>query len=362
MRFRTRPPRAFTRADKLHAEHMAAALVGARDSILVGDACRGMGMILQLCGVRAGDSVLCSPLGGVHTTQAIAQQRARAVFAPVHSGHFHIDPHRTADLLAQQARKGGAAAMPKALIADTLFGAPGAVQELQGLCMRYGIALIEDIGSALGAQAEASANMAIANMTTANMTTANIATASTPSARLAGSIGRFALAQWNDEKIDWGYGGMVFSALAQDSAPLHRLRQESDALTTRAERAVQALLWEKRIPLLAQELQQRRAIAARYRRNLAAVVPVQELLPGTRSACTQLAILCPHTQAAGAVTAALGEKLIPAAPCPIATDPVHLPREAAELHSRLLLLPIHSYLTAHVVDFICAQVQRGLGV
>ena len=367
IRFRTRPPRALVEEEPLPAEKAAAAFAGVQAGVLLGDAGQGWHFLLGLCGLTTGDSILCSPFAGQELLAAVQSLGITPVFADVHPGHFHINPAVAADLLGQYAREG--TPKPKAVVADYLFGGPGDITALGALCALHNIPLLEDMGSSLGAGV---------------------------GAVRAGSLG---LARLGEDKIDWGYGSMALVQRREDEAALRRQRRNypgsKPQWEEKSQREVQALLWEKRLPQLAEEVANRQAITARYRQSLGEVMPMQELLPNTQSACTRLAVLCPHAHSRDTIALALGARQIPTgwyhwpqeAQTPIlreqiagsrytrpqkqqaavtapkwATATSHIPAAttARALCQRLLLLPIHPYLNNKTVDYICRQVLCGL--
>lgn len=99
---------------------------------------------LAALGLGDGDRVLCSPLAFVGGPNAVRLHGATVVFGDVHPGTLTLDPCSVEHLL-EHARPADA------LLASHAFGLPAGMDRLREIADEHDLALIEDVGPALGA-------------------------------------------------------------------------------------------------------------------------------------------------------------------------------------------------------------------
>jgi UDP-2-acetamido-2-deoxy-ribo-hexuluronate aminotransferase len=273
--------------------------VGAPHCVAVGSAAAGLLMALRASGVGGGAEVVYTGLGEPGTAGIIRLAGGTPVLADAHPGTLCIDACRLENALARENRR------PKALVAADVFGLLPDYDALEALCARRDIALIEDMGESLGAAA---------------------------GGRRAGTFGRMAVGAL-------GENGIIFCHGEEDAARLRSLRCAL-APEYGAPDEVRTSIGLAKLAALDLELARRRAVAARYSERLAGHVGLQELPDGCESACARFAILT----GSAALRDAMAERL---ARCRIPCEVLGTPEE------RLLLLPIHPYLSRRVVDYIC---------
>ena len=105
-------------------------------------------LALRLLGVGHGDTVFCSSLTFVASANPILYEGARPVFIDSEPQSWNMSPPaleralREADARAQR---------PKAVVVVNLYGQSADMDQVLGLCGRYGVPVIEDAAESLGA-------------------------------------------------------------------------------------------------------------------------------------------------------------------------------------------------------------------
>ena len=102
-------------------------------------------LAMILAGVGPGDTVFCQDLTFSASVNPVLYQQARPVFLDSEMDTWNLDPN----LVRKAIELYG---VPKALVMVHLYGNPAKVEEIQFLCRRYGITLIEDAAEALGSE------------------------------------------------------------------------------------------------------------------------------------------------------------------------------------------------------------------
>jgi dTDP-4-amino-4,6-dideoxygalactose transaminase len=120
-------------------EEEAAAYLGVRETVGVGNGTDALVLALDALGVGPGDEVVCPAFTFFATAEAIARRGATPVFADIDPGTLNLDPADVAERLNRQTR---------AILAVHLFGRPAPVSDLP-----TGVPVIEDTAQAFGATA-----------------------------------------------------------------------------------------------------------------------------------------------------------------------------------------------------------------
>lgn len=102
---------------------------------------------LRLLGVTSGDEVFCQDLTFVATANPIRYLSAEPVFIDSDHETWNMDPQLLADALRQRALRNK---LPRAVIAVDLFGQCADLEPLLEICRRYDVPLLEDAAEALG--------------------------------------------------------------------------------------------------------------------------------------------------------------------------------------------------------------------
>ena len=124
-------------------EELFADAVGAPYAAAVSSGTAGLHLLCRLAGVSPGDEVITSPYSFVASANCGIYEGATPVFAD-------IDP-RTLNL-APAAVEAAITPRTRAVIAVDIYGYPCELDELQAICDRRGLALIDDACEALGAR------------------------------------------------------------------------------------------------------------------------------------------------------------------------------------------------------------------
>lgn len=312
-------------------ERRLAAYVGAKQCVLTPSGTAGLLTALRAAGVADGDGVMCTAFSFFSTAEIIALAGAVPVLVDTNPNTFNIDPYCIEYVLKKCDRT--KAKLPKALVAGDLFGLPCDFDAIEEICARYDITLIEDMSGAFGASYKG---------------------------RKSGGFGRFSVASFFPARPLGGIGdgGGVFC----------RSRSDADLVTTLRGKNydrqpfdfVQASLAGEKLSNYSDEMARRQLVAARYRDNFKGYVKVQHVGDDYISAYTQFVVALADSHQRENVIEALGESHIP---CSIphcarreqsadAWERVVL-TNTQQAAQRLLALPMHPYLSIHVVDFIC---------
>lgn len=121
--------------------------VGVSHAAALSSGTAALHLALRLLGLGPGDEVLCSSFTFSASANPIDYQGATPVFVDCDDS-WTIDPNLVESELRAAA---GAGRRPKALVAVDLYGQTCDYGTLEGICEKYGVALVEDAAEALGA-------------------------------------------------------------------------------------------------------------------------------------------------------------------------------------------------------------------
>ncbi|MFO7572258.1 MAG: DegT/DnrJ/EryC1/StrS family aminotransferase [Gaiellaceae bacterium] len=124
-------------------EEAFAGLVGAPFAAAVSSGTAGLHLLCIAAGVGPGDEVITSPYSFVASANCAIYEGATPVFADVDRRTLNLDPAAVEAAVTDRT---------KAIVAVDIYGYPCELDELQAICDRYGLALIEDACEALGAR------------------------------------------------------------------------------------------------------------------------------------------------------------------------------------------------------------------
>jgi dTDP-4-amino-4,6-dideoxygalactose transaminase len=115
-------------------------------------------LILMALGIGAGDAVVTTPFTFFSTAGCIARLGARPVFVDIDPETFNLSPARLEEFFTTECRSQGetvrtrSGLLVKAVIPVHLFGLCCEMDEIQAICGRYGVPVIEDAAQAIGAE------------------------------------------------------------------------------------------------------------------------------------------------------------------------------------------------------------------
>jgi perosamine synthetase len=123
-------------------EDAFAAFCGTRHAVAVSSGTAGLHLAARVAGIKPGDEVITSPISFVASANAVLYQGAVPVFADVDERTFNLDPDAVEALVTPRT---------KAILPVHIFGYPCALEPLQAIAGRHGLAIVEDACEALGA-------------------------------------------------------------------------------------------------------------------------------------------------------------------------------------------------------------------
>jgi perosamine synthetase len=124
-------------------ERSFADYVGAPHAAAVSSGTAGLHLSMRLVRVGTGDEVITSPYSFVASANCALYEGATPVFADVDEWTLNLDPAAVEDAITPRTR---------AVVAVDIFGYPCELDPLLALCERHGLALVEDVCEALGAE------------------------------------------------------------------------------------------------------------------------------------------------------------------------------------------------------------------
>jgi dTDP-3-amino-3,4,6-trideoxy-alpha-D-glucose transaminase len=214
----------------------------ATHAVGVGTGTDAITLILRALGIGAGDEVITSPLSAAYSALAIMMTGARPVFADIDPDRLTIDPNAVSDAITTRTR---------AILPIHLYGQAADMDVLSRVAERHRLALVEDACQA------------------------HLATASGRPVGTIGVAGAFSFYPTKNLGA-LGDGGAVVTNDAALADHVKRLRNGGQ--TSRYHHAeagvnsrldeMQAAILRARLPFLRGWTDRRRAIGARYRREL----------------------------------------------------------------------------------------------
>jgi perosamine synthetase len=124
-------------------EELFAEAVGAPYAAAVSSGTAGLHLLCVAAGIAPGDEVITSPYSFVASANCAIYEGATPVFADVDPGTWNLDPVAVEAAITPRT---------KAVVAVDIYGYPSELEDLQALCGRHGLTLIDDACEALGAR------------------------------------------------------------------------------------------------------------------------------------------------------------------------------------------------------------------
>ena len=128
-------------------EHDIEAYTGSAKAVVLSSGTAAIHLALIMLGVVAGDEVLCASFTFSASANPICYLGATPVFVDSETETWNIDPVVLETAIEDRIAKGK---KPKALIMVHLYGMPAKLEEIQAVCARFDIPIIEDAAEALG--------------------------------------------------------------------------------------------------------------------------------------------------------------------------------------------------------------------
>jgi dTDP-4-amino-4,6-dideoxygalactose transaminase len=227
-------------------------------------------LILMTLGIGPGDAVITSPFTFFSTAGCVARLGARPVFVDIDETTFNLSAEKLESFLATKCDTDGNRVRTrdgltvKAVIPVHLFGLCCQMDEIQAVCARYGLHVVEDAAQAIGAEYPSSTGT-----------------------RRAGGIGEFGYFSFYPTK-NLGAFGDAGLAIARDEKLGRRMKvlrnhgmdpkyyHEHVGGNFRLD-SLQAAVLLKKLPLLSNWSNRRNIIAQHYRREFAGLAPALRL-------------------------------------------------------------------------------------
>ena len=253
-----------TKVDQL--EHAIAALSGGGHAVGVSSGTDAELLILMALGIGPGDAVVTTPFTFFSTAGCIARLGAKPVFVDIDPETFSLSPEKLGQFFTTQCTFDGQVVRTqgglqvRAVIPVHLFGLCCPMDEIQAICARYGLPVIEDAAQAIGAEYPSSDRV-----------------------KRAGGIGELSYFSFYPTK-NLGAFGDAGMAIAQDDrlgSRMKILRNHGMEPKYRHQwvggnfrlDALQAAILLKKLPHLADWSARRWAIAQHYRNEFAKLAP-----------------------------------------------------------------------------------------
>jgi len=124
-------------------EELFAEAVGAPYAAAVSSGTAGLHLLCRLAGISPGDEVITSPYSFVASANCAIYEGATPVFADIDPRTLNLDPAAVEAAITPHTR---------AVVAVDIYGYPCELEELQAICTRHDLSLIDDACEALGAR------------------------------------------------------------------------------------------------------------------------------------------------------------------------------------------------------------------
>ncbi|WP_207539744.1 DegT/DnrJ/EryC1/StrS family aminotransferase [Sabulicella rubraurantiaca] len=329
-------------------EAALASFAGCAHAVGVSSGTDALQIAMMAEGIGRGDAVFLPAFTYTATAEVPLVLGATPVFVDVDPETFNID---LADLRRRVEAVAKAGQLrPRAVVGVDLFGLPADWPAIEALCAEYGMFALDDAAQAFGAALHGK--------------------------RLGRWGGAAALSFYPTKTLGgYGDGGALLTDSAERADLYRSLRTHGEGghryevlrtgMNGRLD-TLQAAILLCKMTLFPRELEQRAAVAARYRERLAGRVTLQRVDAGMESAWGLFTIRLEGTAQRDSAQAALKAAGIPSAiyyPKPLHHQPAYRAAHAGTgaaplpvseaLSGQVLSLPMHPYLSEAQVDRVC---------
>ncbi len=128
-------------------ENEIARYVGAGGAVAVSSGTAAIHLSLSLLDVKKGDTVFCSTLTFVASTNPVLYQGAEPVFIDSEPETWNMSPEALERAFEDASLEGK---LPKAVIVVNLYGQSAKMDEILSICNQYDVPIIEDAAESLG--------------------------------------------------------------------------------------------------------------------------------------------------------------------------------------------------------------------
>lgn len=228
-------------------EQEFAAYVGRSDCIACGNGTDSLEILLKAAGIGPGAEVLVPALSWIATAEAVTTCGATPVFVDVLPGLYSIDPDAAAAKITSRTQ---------AIVPVHLYGLPAKMTEICQLASRHNLFVLEDCAQAHGASLDGRKVGTFGHAASYSFF---------PSKNLGawGDAG----AMLTDDQTLAGTARMIAQHGQMDRKHDHRIEGRNSRMD-----GLQAAILSAKLKRLPEWTESRRALAARYRQDLASVV------------------------------------------------------------------------------------------
>ena len=118
--------------------------IGCQYAVALSSGTAALHLAVKMAGIGEGDLVFCSNMTFAATVNPVSYEKGRQIFIDSEYDTWNMDP-----LALEQACKSYPEA--KAVVVAHLYGTPAKLEEIQKICKKYHLILIEDAAESLGA-------------------------------------------------------------------------------------------------------------------------------------------------------------------------------------------------------------------
>lgn len=322
-------------------EQEAAAWLGVGHAVSCASGTDALHLALRAAGIGPGDEVITSPFTFIATAEAIAYVGATPVFVDIDPESLNLDPQCVAAAVSERTR---------AILPVHLFGLPADMPALMALAERHGLIVVEDCAQSFGARAENG---------------------------MTGAIGLAGCHSFFPSKNLGGYGdgGMVSTNDAELAEHMRVLRNHGSreryhhsviGYNSRLDE-LQAAILRVKLRHIEAFNQERRRVAASYRRQLEGVVGLPQCRGDEGHVFHQFTILSAHRDA---IQRALAQRDIASAiyyPIPLHRQDVFAggaPQPSLPVSERVaaecLSLPVYPELSEAAISEVATAVREAV--
>jgi pyridoxal phosphate-dependent aminotransferase EpsN len=223
--------------------------VGSR-AVALASGTAAMHLAVRLLGLRDGAEVVTPTLTFAASCNPLLYERARPIFMDSERSSWNLDPDLLEEFLAKRARENR---LPKAVVVVHLFGQSADLDAIMAACRKYDLPLIEDAANALGAEYRGKAPGTFGDVGVFSFSGNKIITGS------AGGMLASPREEWVEKARFW-------STQARDPG-INYLHSEL-GYNYRMSNVIAGIV-RGQLEVLGERVEQRRAIAFRYREGLA---------------------------------------------------------------------------------------------
>ena len=308
-------------------------------------------MPLMAKGVGEGDAVFVPAFTFFATAEVASFLGATPVFCDAEEDTFNMDPNSLTEQIEKVIREGKL--KPKAVIAVDLFGQPANFIEIEPICKKYGLLLIEDAAQGFGGQINGKKACSFGDVS---------ATSFFP-AKALGCYGDGGAIFTDDEEM---YKLLVSIRVHGKGA--YKYENVRIGLNARLDTLQAAILLPK-LREFDKEVEHRNWAAARYANLLKDKFQVPVVRDGYFSSFGYYTLKAENEEQRTKMMSALNEAGVPTMiyyPVPLHLQKVYQSlgyREgdlpvSEKLSKTVFSLPMHGYITEDVINYICKTMQN----